>query len=179
MNENKDVDLVVEVLNGNVNAFEEIVKRYQKPIYNLAYKMVGNYDEAKDVAQNTFIKSFEKLGSFDPNYKFFSWIYRIALNEALNLVSSKKRFIVLDDSITKTAGSPAEDFEAKEKADMVNGALAELKDDYKVLIVLKHYQGLSYDEIAEVLNISVQKVKSRLFMARQLLKDILLQNDGF
>lgn len=179
MNENNDFVLVEAVLNGNVNAFEELVKKYQKPIFNLAMKMTGSYDEAKDITQNTFIKGYEKLKSFDPSYKFFSWIYRIALNESLNTVSGKKKFADIEDAFISSSESPAEAYDQAEEAEMVNRALDTLKDDYKSLIVLKHYQGLSYDEIAVVLNISVQKVKSRLFMARQLLKNVLLQNDRF
>ena len=179
MNEINDFVLVEAVLNGNVNAFEELVKKYQKPVYNLAFKMTGSYDEAKDITQNTFIKGYEKLKSFDSSYKFFSWIYRIALNESLNAVSAKKRFSDSEDTFMVSSDTPAEIYDKTEEAETVNRALETLKDDYKSLIVLKHYQGLSYDEIAVVLNISVQKVKSRLFMARQLLKNILVQNDGF
>jgi len=179
MNENNDFVLVEAVLNGNVNAFEELVKKYQKPVYNLAFKMTGDYDESKDITQNTFIKGYEKLKSFDPSYKFFSWIYRIALNEALNVLASKKRFADVDENLLKHPDTPADAYDKTEQAEIVNSALAMIKDDYRTLIVLKHYQGLSYDEIAEVLSISVQKVKSRLFMARQLLKNIILQNDRF
>jgi len=179
MNENNDFVLVEAVLNGNVNAFEELVKKYQKPIFNLAMKMTGNYDEAKDITQNTFIKGYEKLRSFDPSYKFFSWIYRIALNESLNMVSGKKRFADIEDTFLSSSETPADVYDKAEEAEVINRALDELKEDYKSLVILKHYQGLTYDEISVVLNISVQKVKSRLFMARQLLKNILLQNDRF
>jgi RNA polymerase sigma factor, sigma-70 family len=178
MNENNDNVLVENVLTGEVEAFKELVKKYQKPIYNLAYKMTGNYDEASDIAQNTFVKCFENLESFNPRYKFFSWIYRIALNESLNAISMKKRFVDVEDESIKSSDLPSDIVESKEESEKINNALSMLKDDYKILIILKHYEGFTYDEIAAVQNVSVQKVKSRLFMARQILKDILLQNDG-
>jgi len=179
MNEISDNVLVENVLKGDTGSYEVLVKKYQKPVFNLAFRMTGNYDDANDVAQSAFVKGYEKLETFDPRYKFFSWIYRIALNESLNTVSAKKRFVDVEDTTLKSSDTPLELYETVEQSERLHKALSLIKEDYKVLIVLKHFEELSYEEISDVLKISVQKVKSRLFMARQLLKELLLQNDRF
>jgi len=87
---NNDTDLVQECLAGNTKAFEALIDKYQKKIFNIVYRMTGNDDDAEDITQSVFIKVYEKLSSFNPKYKFFSWLYRIALNESLNLMNQKK-----------------------------------------------------------------------------------------
>ncbi len=170
----EDRQLVEETLQGNVRGYERIVEKYQKPIYNLAYRMTRDTEDARDICQNVFIKAYEALGSFNFKSKFFSWIYRIALNESINACKSRKRHEPLDSlsdvaSAADPVGALAEDEISRE----IRRSIDELRPEHKALIVLKYYQGLSYLEIAEITALTDKKVKSRLFSARCALKVIL------
>lgn len=175
MTEHTDEDLVQKCQQGDARAFDAIVERHQKTVYNLALRMVRDPDEAADVAQAVFVKAYEKLKSFDPKFKFFSWIYRIAVNEALNVLDQRKRFDALDGV------EPAEEVEEESDDDAIvqerriQDGLMMLNVDHRAVIILKHMQGLSYQEIAQILNLPEKTVKSRLFSARQTLRDILMR----
>ena len=176
MIEKNDNQVVKEVLTGNIQAFGIIIKKYQNPIFNLAMRMVKDYDDAKDITQNTFIKAYNKLTSFDNDQVFFSWIYRIAVNESLNSIKSKKSFNYLDDEKFSISDSPDDSFVRNELYKSVNDAILELSPEYRTVIILKHLNGLSYQEISEITGITEEKVKSRLFTARKRLKDLLEKN---
>lgn len=175
MTENEDHELVDRCLKGESNAFEFLVEKYQGPIYNVALRMVRDTADAEDVAQTAFVKAYEKLSSFDPTYKFFSWLYRIAVNEALSFLDHRNRF----DRLQEDTAEPAEDGHAnsddEERDRSVQAALTELKPDHRSVVVLKHFEGRTYEEIAEILNVPVKRVKSRLFAARMTLRRILVR----
>ena len=140
--------------------------------------MAGDFETAKDLTQDVFVKGFEKLGSFDFKYRFFSWIYRIAVNEAINW--SRKRPV--PERLGKfDAADPgnADTWSAEEKSRLLNRELLKLDVDYRALVLLKYYQGLSYEEISETTGISVKKVRSRLFIAREQLRKGLIANNFF
>ena len=120
-------------------------------------------------------KAYENLHSFDPSRRFFSWVYRILLNESLNILKSRKRFDALDDTITVESKNPEERYDDRETGRRVQSALMDLKKDHRVVIVLKHYQEMSYREMSEVVGVPEKTIKSRLFSARRQLKDILLR----
>lgn len=172
---NNDTNLVQECLAGNTKAFEALIDKYQKTIFNIVYRMTDDYDDAEDITQSVFIKVYEKLSSFNPKYKFFSWLYRIALNEALNLMNQQKRLAELDADFITQEKSPEEIYDELDLSERIQDALMEIEVEHRVLIVLKHFEGFSYEEIAYILDISEQKVKSRLFTARQMLKDVLIK----
>jgi RNA polymerase sigma-70 factor (ECF subfamily) len=175
MVEADDRRLVEQCLAGDHGAFEHLVGKYQKAIYNLALRMVQDPDDAEDVAQSAFVKAFDRLSGYKPEFKFFSWLYRIALNESLSFLEQRKRFESLEDAgAVEDAGrkDPAEEDDLREK---IASGLMELKPDYRVVVVLKHLEGLSYEEIGQILDIDEKRVKSRLFTARQLLRDILVK----
>ena len=174
----KDVDdalIVRRCLNGESRAFEVIIDKYQKTIYNLALRMVSDTQDAEDIAQTVFIKVYENLRSYNPKYKFFSWMYRIALNESINFVQQKKKLEEIDADVVSNDGTPDQEYSEIELRENVQLALMRLKVDYRVVIVLSHFQDLSYDEIAYILEIPIKTVKSRLFTARQLLREILIK----
>ncbi len=171
----EDQTLVRRYLGGERGAFEPLVDRYQKTIYNVALRMARDPDDAADITQNVFIKASEKLGSYDPKYKFFSWIYRIAVNESLNFVGSKRRNDELPEDLVSGEGNPEEMLQAGMLSHSVEEGLAKLTDDNRIVIILRHFEELSYDEIGFILDLPVKTVKSRLFTARQSLKKILLQ----
>jgi RNA polymerase sigma-70 factor (ECF subfamily) len=177
MTEPSDQVFVQECLAGNREAFGVLIGRHQRAVFNVALRMTKDFPEAQDITQAVFIKAYEKLGEYDARYKFFSWIYRMAVNESLNVIKRKQRFEELDPDQDYQAHthSPAEDYEESEMNGTIQNALMLLKTDYRVVIILKHFAGLSYREIAFVLELSEKTVKSRLFSARQILKQILLK----
>ncbi len=139
--------------------------------------MTNNYDDSEDITQTVFIKAYENLGSYNQKYKFYSWIYRIALNESINHLKSQKRKVALEIEVPSDNNSPADNYDALIIRETVQNTLMQIKPKYRTLIILKHFQNNSYADIALILAIPEQKVKSRLFTARKLLKNIL-ENRG-
>ncbi len=178
MLEQNDAALVRQCLEGNIKAFERLIDKYQKTIFNVALRMINDYDDAEDIAQAVFIKAYEKLASFDFSHKFFSWLYRMVVNEALNFINRRKRFEKLDNVFVAADKTPEENYEEGEMAQRVEMALMRLEPEQRALIVLKHFQELAYEEIGYIFDIPEKTVKSRLFTARQALKQILLRQ-GF
>ena len=170
-NEREDHELVKECLAGDDRAFELLVLRYQGPVYNAVLRMVRQRDEAGDLAQGTFVKAFEQLGSFDPQYKFFSWLYRIAINEAINHCKRRGRFEPIPDDRPSTARNPEDALLDADLAVHVQDALMSISADYRAVLVLRHFEGCSYDEIAAIVGVQEKTVKSRLFSARRALRD--------
>lgn len=172
----QDWKIIKQCLAGQTGNFEELIDRYQKPIFNLSYRMVSDFQDAEDITQTVFIKAYESLNSFNPKYKFFSWIYRMAINETLNVINKKKQLSELDQNIVSHDKLPDTEFEERELSQNIQDALMNLKAEYREVIVLKHLQGLSYKEMSQILSIPEKTVKSRLFSARLLLKDLLIKN---
>jgi RNA polymerase sigma-70 factor (ECF subfamily) len=168
-----DHDLVRQSLAGHLSSFERLVEKYQKAIYNAAFRMTHSRQDAEDITQTAFIKAFEHLSSYRSKYRFFSWLYRIAVNEALNFLKASKRESPLEYTTHTDSRTPEVVYEESRRHEMVHEAVLELPLDYRVLVVLKHFQGFSYKEIGYIVGIPEQKVKSRLFTARSRLKDIL------
>jgi RNA polymerase sigma-70 factor (ECF subfamily) len=154
-------------LEGQRDAATGLVDRYQKRLYNLALRLLANAQDAEDVTQTVFFNAFQKLRTFDPRYRFFSWIYRMTMNEALNMLKRRKGTVALEDLPDMPA--PAADG-ASEAQDRVDQALARLKPNDRAVVVLKHLESFSYEEIADMLDIPVRTVKSRLFTARERLR---------
>jgi len=171
MSEADDARLVRETLGGNLRAFEALIDRYQKPVYNVAYRITGDAADAEDVAQNAFLKAFERLRSFNPRFKFFSWLYRITINEALNTEKKRHHHDVLDESAV--AGQGME--EHVDRDGLVQRCIQRLTPDYRAVVVLRHFEDLSYEEIGKTLGLPVKTVKSRLFSARTMLRELLTQ----
>ena len=173
MIETTDNVLIRNCLNGDVKSFETLVVRYQKTVYNAVYRLVGCIEDAEDVTQTVFVKVYENLDTFNPRYKFYSWIYRIAMNESINFINSRKHEEILHDNFTAGEKGPDEDFQTRESEKMIQNALMRIDFDHRVLIVLKHFLDRSYSEIGQILNIPDKTVKSRLYVARQKLAEIL------
>ena len=164
-----DVALIERCRNGDRAAFTELVIRYQRPVYNAAFWILRKPEDANDVAQTVFLKVVEQLDDYDPRYRFFSWIYRIAVNESLNLLRRNGHEEALDDDVEfadRESANPEWQFDAKERAERVRKALFEVSTNDRTVLMLRHFGELSYDEIAHVLDIDSKTVKSRLFDAR-------------
>ena len=175
MAKDPDASFVNACLSGDSKAYAMLVDKYEKKLFNTAYRIVNDYEDAMDATQTTFVKAYEKLDTFDSSYRFFSWIYRILLNESLNLLHQRRRFDQLESDIILKAKNPEETYKERESGKHVQAALMDLKMDHRVVIVLKHFQDLSYDEISDVLELPTKTVKSRLFTARRQLRDRLLK----
>ena len=168
---NDDVVWVARCLKGEPAAFETLVRRYQGILYNVAYRLTANREDARDIAQNTFIKAFERLETYDPTRKFFSWIYRIAVNESLNYRRQHQATEPLDPSLQ--AARAVDPVERAETADRVQTALMALTPEYREVIIMRYFIDLSYEEISEAIGIPEKTVKSRLFSARERLGRLL------
>jgi RNA polymerase sigma-70 factor (ECF subfamily) len=170
--DNDDAALVTRTIAGDAAAFEELVTRYHKVLFRVACRMLGDYDEAADATQVAFISAYRKLYTFDSRFRFFSWLYRILLNECLNAKRDRRPHEAVQPSMA-IAATPLELLEAEERKRRVQLALLSLPHDYREVVVLRHFAELSYDEIATTLAIPVRTVKSRLYTARQRLKEVL------
>jgi len=172
---------------GDVAAFEELISSYQKKIFNLAYRMLGNINDADDLAQETFIRVFKSISNFKGESSFSTWIYRIATNVCLDELRKRKnkKAVSLDDEIKVDDGEikrqiesdsplPDEIAEREELRLLVKHAISDLPEEQRLIISLRDIQGLSYDEIAQVLDCPSGTVKSRINRARQALKKILM-----
>ncbi len=171
----QDRALVRRYLAGQRDAATGLVDRYQQRLFNVALRMLGNVRDAEDVTQTVFLNAFLKLRTYDPSYRFFSWVYRMTVNESLNTLKRRKHTVMLEDE-PRIPAPGAEPGRATEVEDRVGRALMGLKPDDRVVVVLKHFVSFSYEEIADVLEIPVKTVKSRLFTARERLRHTLRES---
>lgn len=175
---NEDNRLLTEFKSGNRAAFGELVRKYQDRICNLCRHMLADPDEADDAAQDTFVKAFQGLKGFSPNSTFYTWLYRIAVNTCLDY---QRKFSLRTlffppgkeehlNIIPSAAPSPEAACADRQSMHALGVALHRLSKKLRTVIVLKELEGLSYEEIAEVLDVSVGTVKSRISRAREELK---------
>jgi len=169
MNKDQCNELVAACRRGERQAFDSLVSLFEKPVFNAVYRMLHNYEEARDVTQTVFMKAFEKIDSYDESYKFFSWIYRIAINESINFQATKKEFAPLDPGI-QADDDPERDAKHNELGKELQAALMSISEEQRSVVILKYIMGFSYGEIADVLELPEKTVKSRLYDARERLK---------
>lgn len=169
----EDLDLVQQTLAGQNEAFGALVNRYQKVMYTVALRMLGNTADAQDATQDAFVRAYQRLASFDSKYRFYSWMYRILVNECLNVNRDRRPEEALDHD-AEDDGTPFDTAVNAERREQIQAALLQLTPDYRTVIVLRHFAGQSYGEIAEALAIPEKTVKSRLYSARQRLGELLL-----
>ena len=173
MNEEDDPTLVQRCREGDRDAFERLVIRYQKPVFNVALRMLHNRQDALDVAQTTFLKAFEHLADYDPAFRFYSWLYRIAINESLNALALRRPRGELDADTADERPGPDRNAEGDQALQAIEDALMVLSTELRTVTVLRHITQLSYLEIAEALGLAEKTVKSRLHSARERLRDHL------
>jgi RNA polymerase sigma-70 factor (ECF subfamily) len=177
-----DLPLIDRFKGGDQTAFEEIVLKYQDRIYNLCRYMLGNTHDAQDAAQDTFIKAYQNLKKFKPESSLYTWLYRIAVNTCLDYKKrpffaslfrssdEREEFIV---EYPSDEPSPERLYESKQIGDVVQRSLKHLSPKLRTVIILKEIEGLSYEGIAEVLEVSVGTVKSRISRAREELRELI------
>jgi len=169
-----DGALVERCLSGEEAAFETLVSRYQRGLFNIALRMLGSYEDARDCAQVAFVKAYEHLHTFDASHKFFSWIYRILKNECLNVLRARRPSEPVSLN-WPSADHTSDSLESRERQRAVQTALLALTPEYREVVVLRHFTDLSYEDIATTLGIPVKTVKSRLYSARQRLGALLAE----
>ena len=173
-----DRDLILRARRGDAEAYGELVTRYQTSVFNVCYRILHERGEAEDLAQESFMRAFDRLDTFDIEREFGPWLRRVAANLCLNYLESQHSTAKLDDE--RDAGEsqrPEAVVEVHERSEQIRRALASLPAQYRVVIELRHYQELSYDEIADEMNIPLSDVKSHLFRARKLLAEKLHASD--
>jgi RNA polymerase sigma-70 factor (ECF subfamily) len=167
-----DNALVARCLDGDVEAFAPLVRRYERVLFNVALRMLGDREDARDVTQDAFLKAYRKLATFDPSYRFFSWMYRIVVNECLNVRGRRTPTTSLEFDLA-SAGRADDAVKEREVRDEVQAGLSRLADADREVLVLRHFAELSYADIAVSLGIAEKTVKSRLHEARQRLGRVL------
>ncbi len=177
-----DGELIEKAIGGREDGFEELVRRYQRPITAYVYRMLNNYDASLDVTQEVFIKVYNSLARYSSEYKFSTWLYRIAHNAAIDYM--RKNSVSQQSLETENADgtyqlqiesprpTPEQERERSEWRTEIESVVQCLPSVYRELILLRHAQDLSYDEIAEVTNLPLGTVKNRLFRAREMMREI-------
>jgi len=178
MKTKEDYELIKCCLNGNQEAFAELVSRYKNLVYSVILRMINDHEEANDLAQEVFIKVYKNLDKYSPEYKFSTWIMRITTNLVIDFRRKKKQEIISIDDIEYEPASldtPEGSYIEKEQKNLLNLAIKNLPDMYKIPIVLYHQQGLSYQEIGDIIGEPLSKVKNRIFRGRKMLKENLMK----
>ena len=183
-----EADLVKRAQRGDLKAYDELVKRYQQRIYATLYHMTGNHEDANDLAQDAFIKAYAALKSFKGGSTFYTWLYRIAVNKTINFLKQRKnKFHLSLNDIDFNAEhdpdlmalisdkTPTRDVALAELQKKLNEALLKLSEPHRMVVVLHDVQGLSHDEIAEIMGCNIGTVRSRLFYARQQMQGYLTE----
>lgn len=180
-----DIRLVAEALSGSESSFEALVRKYQRPIVAYVFRMLGDYDASLDVTQEVFIKVYNSLDKYSSEYKFTTWLYRIAHNAAIDHVrrhSTNLQSIETESpdgtyelQIESPLPSPEKQREQSEWRTEIEAVIRCLPAAYRDLIILRHSQDLSYDEISDVTGLPLGTVKNRLFRAREMMRDILVE----
>jgi len=175
-------DLIRAALSGESQSFGQLVQRYQDRLFTAMVSIVGSTDEAEDVVQEAFIQAYIKLDTFQMNSRFFTWLYRIAFNYALSRRRKNRNQVSLDQTRETTGNDPTDHREGPdanmvrdESVLQVRRAMERLSDDHRMILVLREMQGMSYEHIAEILEIEIGTVRSRLNRARSQLKTNLEQ----
>jgi RNA polymerase sigma factor (sigma-70 family) len=187
----EDIQLVARARAGDERAFRALLEKYERAVFSICLRMVRNRDEATDLAQESFIKVFGSLDRYNPAFAFSSWLFKITSNLCIDHL--RKRRIVtfaMDDPVETEKGeftrqyvapdpTPDESFARNEKMQKLDAGIAALPEHYRIMLVLRHQEDMSYEEIAESLAIPLGTVKARIHRAREMLKSILEDTDFF
>jgi RNA polymerase sigma-70 factor (ECF subfamily) len=184
--ESDEMDLVTRAREGDLAAYDDLVRRYQERIYATVYHMTSNHEDANDLAQEAFIKAFHALKSFKGGSSFYTWVYRIAVNKTINFLKQRKNRTQMSlDDIDFNAEhdpdlvalisdkTPRRDINLAELQEKLNVAMLKLSESHRLVVTLHDIQGLSHEEIAKIMGCNIGTVRSRLFYARQQMQALL------
>lgn len=182
----EDIVLVRKAQEGNMAAYDDLIRRYQERVYATIYHMTSNHEDANDLAQETFIKGFQALKSFKGDSSFYTWVYRIAINKTINFLKQRKNKNHLSlndldvnaendpDLVALTSEkTPRREVNLGELQEKLNEAMQKLSSVHRLVVTLHDVQGLSHEEIGKIMNCNIGTVRSRLFYARQQLQAYL------
>lgn len=178
----REVDnrIIKRILKGERDLYSHLIDRYKGPIYNLAYRMTGQSEEANDLAQETFVRAYENLARFNGRKQFFPWLYTIGLNIIRNNLKRKGRVVLLtidDTNETKADNekNPEENIGEREAIAQLDNSLQRLSDEYKEALILRYYQGLSFQDIAEITEVSLSTAKMRVYRGLEKLRNYMTE----
>lgn len=191
--ENMTEDILVRhIAEGDDNAFEYFVEAYNKKIFNISYRLLNNYEDACDITQEIFLKIYRKIHTFKENCSLYTWVYRLSVNTCIDALRRRKNIntLPIDAPIQTDEGEMtidiADDSEStedillkKETRSILQKSITQLPDIYRVLLILREYDGLSYSEISRIVKIPIGTVKSRINRARSMLRDLLIAGNYF
>lgn len=180
-----DLNIIESCLIGDVNQFSKLVDKYKSMVYNLCYRMCHNRVEAEDLTQESFLRAFQYLKKYDPTHQFSTWLYQVSLNIIRDKLKKKKIETYSWDQTAEdrhhyqsamkenSSGNPEEAYKKREEKELLERSIGSLPLSYREVIILRHFQGLSYHEIAMILKLPLSTVKTRLYRARQQLQEML------
>lgn len=182
-----DLELVQKARHNDVSAYDELVRRYQSRIYATVYHMTSNHEDANDLVQETFIKAYRALKTFKGDSSFYTWVYRIAVNKTINFLKQRKNRLHMSlndvdinaendpDLVALVSDkTPRRDLNLAELQEKLNAAMLKLSEHHRMVVTLHDIQGLSHEEIGEIMDCNIGTVRSRLFYARQQLQAYML-----
>jgi RNA polymerase sigma-70 factor (ECF subfamily) len=182
-----DKRLIVECLQGRTSSFGELICRYQDRLYNTIFRLLDNSEDARDVVQETFLSAYQSLDSFKGDSLFFTWLYRIAFNTAISLKRKQRVMLPIQSGGGGAAGvdpldlsegnRPGYALERAEEERRIQGALNRLSAEHRAVLVMKDVEGQKYEVIADILQVPVGTVRSRIHRARLELRELLLRDD--
>ena len=173
MDETTDVTLVEQTLEGNLGAYESLIRRHERRIFFLGLKFHKNYEDAEDFTQEVFLKAYEKLETFSKNVPFSAWLYKIGYNHGINRISRKQTMELAEETaelIPDLTESPEGKLERKEERGVVRRILERLPDMYNTVIKMRFFDGLTYAEISEIIGKPINTIKSHIFRAKEMVK---------
>lgn len=176
LHEQSDSEVVRRIQSGDNDAFDELMRRYKRPIVNFVYRLLGNAEDADDIAQEVFVRVYQNLDTYRPETKFSTWLFALARNAAIDRLRWRARHPTEPiESAPQVAAlsATADEASAREIGEQIAAAVAKLPEDQRTALVLAEYQGLSYAEIAGVMHCSERSVESRLYRAKQTLRSWL------
>lgn len=184
-----DRELVALALEGDESAFSELLERFRRPVFSLIYRMIGDREQAEDLAQESFVKAFNNLDSYNPTYRFSSWLFKIANNHAIDHLRRARLSTVSIHGSPHAAStereeetrivleshgeSPEQEMLALELGSEIEAAIAQLRPDYRTAVILRHIENRPYEEIAEIMEVPIGTVKTFLHRARAELREML------
>ena len=182
-----EAELIQQSCAGNMDAFEQLILQYERRVYTIAYKYMGNHEDASDMAQEAIIKAYQSIGSFRGDAAFGTWLGKITANQCLDELRKRKKqqTTSLEDTLELEEGSVKKEIESlaatpeehairQETASYMQMLISELKEEYRAVVILRELEGYSYEEIADILSCSLGTVKSRISRARLYLKERIL-----
>jgi RNA polymerase sigma-70 factor (ECF subfamily) len=184
MMSNEESIWVEQARKGDQRAFGKLVQAYQKPVFNLTYRMLGNAQEAEDAAQETFLRAYSSLRQYQPEHKFSTWLFAIANHHCIDRLRKRRvTFVSIEDNpvlenLTGEAAQPERQALLGEQSAEMQRLLQEIEPDYRLPLILRYWEEYSYEEIAQTMDITVAAVKSRLFRARQQVSKLYVEREA-